>query len=97
MQTGNAGRGAIAESLTGALRRLGLAPHILMVVAILTVLPAFITNEYIMRLLLVSLLFAVQAMVFDFSAGFINVVNFGLPDSSAWAAMCLLCLSSGWG
>lgn len=45
--------------------------------AILAVLPVFVKDEYVLHLLVSSLLFGTLAMGFDFTAGFINIVNFG--------------------
>jgi branched-chain amino acid transport system permease protein len=39
--------------------------------------PLFITDEYILRLLIASLYFGSLAMCFDFTGGYINAVNFG--------------------
>ncbi|HEX9116781.1 MAG TPA: branched-chain amino acid ABC transporter permease [Anaerolineae bacterium] len=60
-------------------RRRGLAmPRLLAFLLLVTaVLPLFVQNDYVMNLL-ISILFAgAQAMAFDFTAGFINAVNFG--------------------
>lgn len=50
-----------------------------MVILILfsAIAPAFTKNEYLLRLLTSVLLFGAEAMVFDFTAGYINAVNFG--------------------
>lgn len=60
------------------LRPIGISPQFLLVVAMLAIAPLFIKDEYILHLMVVSLLYGSQAIAFDFTAGFINVVNFGL-------------------
>lgn len=44
---------------------------------VLGVAPLFIENEYFLDLLISGLFLGAQAMAFDFTVGFINVVNFG--------------------
>lgn len=56
---------------------LGISPLGLIMLFIIGIAPLFIKNEYILRLMVVSLMFATQAMAFDLTIGFINVVNFG--------------------
>ncbi|RLC66617.1 MAG: hypothetical protein DRI48_04290 [Chloroflexi bacterium] len=63
--------------LLAALSRLGIPLPSLILLAILVITPLFVTDPYVLRLLVISLYFGVQAMVFDFTAGFINAVNFG--------------------
>ena len=67
----------LSTRLLARLESVGLSLPALALLAITAVVPLFIKDEYILRLLLVSLLFGTQAMVFDFTGGFINVVNFG--------------------
>jgi len=59
------------------LRYVGLSMPIMIMFVILAMVPLFTKNEYVFRLLLMSLFFGAQAMAFDFTTGFINVVNFG--------------------
>lgn len=59
------------------LRALGLQPAILVFIALLLAAPGFVTDEYILRLLIASLYFGSLAMCFDFTGGYINAVNFG--------------------
>ena len=59
------------------LRSVGLSPAMLIFFAALAILPLFIQDEYILRLLVVSMLLGSQAMAFDFTAGFIDIINFG--------------------
>jgi branched-chain amino acid transport system permease protein len=60
-----------------ALSRLRLSDPSLPALALLIVAGVLITDEYILNLMIVSLFFGAQAMVFDFTAGFIGIVNFG--------------------
>lgn len=55
----------------------GLPLPALTFLLILAIGPLFIKDEYILRLLVVSLSLGAQAMAFDFTGGFIGVVNFG--------------------
>jgi len=55
----------------------GVSPLVLALLVALAIPPLFIRDEFILRLFLIALYFGAQAMVFDFSAGLINVVNFG--------------------
>jgi len=59
------------------LRSAGLSVPILILFAALAIVPQLLKDEYVIRLLTVSLYFGAQAMAFDFTTGFINVVNFG--------------------
>jgi branched-chain amino acid transport system permease protein len=68
---------ALRENLRGWLRNAAIQPGALVLLVILAALPLVIKDPYIQRLLAVSLLFGAQAMVFDFTGGFINAVNFG--------------------
>jgi branched-chain amino acid transport system permease protein len=60
-----------------ALSHLRLSDPSLLALALLIVAGVLITDEYILNLMIVSLLFGAQAMVFDFTAGFIGIINFG--------------------
>lgn len=70
----------LPHKLQSALRSAGLSPAALILWLILVIAPLPVENEYVRRLMVVSLLFGAQAMAFDLTVGFINVVNFG------WAA-----------
>jgi len=59
------------------LESIGLSLPVLGCIALLALAPLFIQDEYILRLLVVSLLFGALAIAFDFTGGFINAVNFG--------------------
>lgn len=73
-----------AKTASGAIRSVfdrwdvkGVSLPVLVVLVVLALPPIFVRDEFILRLLLMALYFGAQAMVFDFSAGLINVVNFG--------------------
>lgn len=55
----------------------GLTPLGLILLAGVGLAPLFISDEYLLQLLVGSLLLGTQAMAFDFTVGLINVVNFG--------------------
>jgi branched-chain amino acid transport system permease protein len=59
------------------LNSVGLSLPILVCLAVLALAPLFITDQYILRLIVISLYFGSLAMAFDFTGGFINAVNFG--------------------
>lgn len=69
--------GKSGARLLAALSRWGIPLPSLILLAILAIAPLFVTDQYVLRLLVISLFFGLQAMVFDFTAGFINAVNFG--------------------
>lgn len=64
-------------SLKQNLQELGLSAPVLACAALLALMPLVVQDAYILRLLVVSLLFGCLAMAFDFTGGFINAVNFG--------------------
>src|SRR5262245_6427151 len=57
--------------------KIGLSPLSLALFVALSILPLLIQDEYILQLLISSLLMGSQAIAFDFTGGLINVVNFG--------------------
>lgn len=59
------------------LKSMGLSPLTLILFTVLGVAPLIVKDEYINTLMVSCLLFGAQAMAFDFTAGYINVVNFG--------------------
>jgi branched-chain amino acid transport system permease protein len=72
------GRG-VWGAITGFLGRFGLSPLgliLLVIVAILPLVPPF-NQEHMIRWLIMGAFLAAQAVAFDFTAGYINVVNFG--------------------
>lgn len=56
---------------------LGVSPFGVAVFVVLALAPLFIDNQYVLHLMVSSLLFGALAMGFDFTVGFINIVNFG--------------------
>jgi len=67
------------DSITAGLGRIGFTPLglvLLIVVAILPFMPYF-KQEHIIRWLIMGAFLAAQSAAFDFTAGYINVVNFG--------------------
>jgi branched-chain amino acid transport system permease protein len=63
--------------LVEQLNLLGLSLPILFCLALLALAPIFVSDQYILRLLIASLYFGSLAMCFDFTGGYINAVNFG--------------------
>jgi branched-chain amino acid transport system permease protein len=59
------------------LRAWGISPATLAVLAALSLAPLLIPDQYILHLMVVSLLFGAQTIPFDFTTGYINIVNFG--------------------
>jgi len=66
-----------ALPLIEKLKSLGLSLPLLICLTLLGLAPLFIQDEYILRLLVISLYFGSQALTFDFTGGYINAVNFG--------------------
>lgn len=60
-----------------ALGKVGLTPIGLILVLFGAVAPLFIEDEFFLRLLISSLMMGALAMAFDFTSGYINIVNFG--------------------
>lgn len=67
------------DSLMAGLRSVGLSPLGLVLILALVVSPflPFFNQEYILRWMIGAALIAAQAIAFDFTAGYINIVNFG--------------------
>jgi branched-chain amino acid transport system permease protein len=67
------------DGFVGALERIGFNPLGLALVIILVILPFVppFNQEHILRWLIMGAFLAAQAAAFDFTAGYINVVNFG--------------------
>lgn len=59
------------------LRQLGISPLMCVIFIALALVPLFVKDEFLLRLLVSSLMFGGLAMAFDFTSGFINIVNFG--------------------
>ncbi len=74
-----AARGRLRQTLVGGLGRVGVTPLglvLLLIIAILPYVPPF-NQEHILRWLIAGAFLGAQAVAFDFTSGFINVVNFG--------------------
>ena len=65
--------------LWAALSRIGVTPFGLVVIAVLLLLPLIppFNQQHILRWLVSAALLAARAIAFDFTTGYINVVNFG--------------------
>ena len=72
-------RRGIGGKLASGLRRVGISPLGLALLILIAVLPLFppFNQEHMIRWLITGAFFAAQAAAFDFTGGFINVVNFG--------------------
>lgn len=80
-----------------ALQSVGLSFPALIILAALILAPVLITDEYVLHLMIVSLLFGAQAMAFDMTAGYINVVNFGFAAFVGLGAYTSGILSANFG
>jgi branched-chain amino acid transport system permease protein len=66
-------------TITTGLEKIGFSPLgllLLVIVAILPLIPPF-SQEHMIRWLIMGAFLAAQAAAFDFTAGYISVVNFG--------------------
>ena len=59
------------------LEKFGITPVTLALFALLALAPVIIEDQFIIHLLIISLMYGTLAMGFDLSAGFINIANFG--------------------
>ncbi len=69
----------VGQAMTAGLGRLGFTPlglGLFALVAVLPLVPPF-NQQHIIRWLIAGAFIGAQAVAFDFTAGFINVVNFG--------------------
>ena len=69
----------IGNRIKAGLQAIGFTPLGLVLMAILAILPFVppFNQEHILRWLIMGAFLAAQAVAFDFTAGYINVVNFG--------------------
>lgn len=65
------------KSLKHNLEKVGLSPLVIAMFLLLGFAPYLIADEFILRLLVMSLMFGTLAMGFDLSAGYIGVANWG--------------------
>jgi branched-chain amino acid transport system permease protein len=91
----------VAAGVVRVLDAVGLSPLSALIFVGLGVGAPFVGNEFILRLMVSSLMFGGLAMGFDFTAGFINIVNFGY--AALWglggytsALLTLRCTLSPW-
>jgi len=65
--------------IVSGLNALGFSPYGVVVLVIVTILPLVppFNQEHMVRWLITGALMAAQAAAFDFTSGYINVVNFG--------------------
>lgn len=68
---------ATIETLTARLGATGIRPTGLALLVLLALVPGFLHDEFMIRLLTSAMMFAALAMAFDFTGGYINIVNFG--------------------
>lgn len=80
------------------LAKIGLTPLGLGLLTVIALIPLFVRDEFVLRLLISALMFAGLAMAFDFTAGFINIVNFGFAAFMGMGAYTsgLLVVKMGW-
>lgn len=73
------GKGAGWQIFVTFLNKIGFSPLGLGLLIILAILPNFypFSQEYIIRWLIMGAFLAAQSVAFDFTAGYINIVNFG--------------------
>ncbi|BBO71668.1 amino acid ABC transporter [Desulfosarcina alkanivorans] len=64
----------------------------------LALVPLFVKDEFLLRLLISAMMFGALAVAFDFTAGFINIVNFGFAAFWGMGAYTsgLLVVKLGW-
>jgi branched-chain amino acid transport system permease protein len=67
----------LAKVISSFSQKTKLPTGMLVLFALLFLVPVFMDDQYLLRLLISSLLFGCLAMGFDFCAGFINIVNVG--------------------
>jgi len=67
------------QKFVAALNKIGFSPLGLLVLIIVAILPNFpyFSQEYIIRWMIAGAYLAAQSVAFDFTAGYINIVNFG--------------------
>lgn len=72
------------EQFLNKIKPLGISTPGFVLLIFLAFVPLFTTDQVLLQLLLSSLLYGVLAMGFDFTVGFINIVNFGY--AAFWGA-----------
>ncbi|UQZ90996.1 hypothetical protein C4J81_17945 [Deltaproteobacteria bacterium Smac51] len=81
-----------------AIGTLGLSPAGLLILIIGIISLCMVDNEYYIRTLTTALMYGALAMAFDFTSGYINIVNFGFAAFWGLGAYVTGCLSYnlGW-
>lgn len=71
--------GTIWQRFVSFLNKIGFSPLGFVLLIILAILPNFypFSQEYIIRWMIMGAFLAAQSVAFDFTAGYINIVNFG--------------------
>ncbi len=89
---------APAGGFNRAIGRLGLSPAGLVILVIGLISLCLVDNEYYIRTLTTALMYGALAMAFDFTSGYINIVNFGFAAFWGLGAYVTGCLSYhlGW-
>jgi len=72
-------KGTIWQKFVSLLNKIGFSPLGFVLLIILAILPNFypFSQEYIVRWMIMGAFLAAQSVAFDFTAGYINIVNFG--------------------
>lgn len=93
----------VASASSGGFRKgigaLGLSPLGLMFMIVGIISLGLVENEYYVRLLTTALMYGALAMAFDFTSGYIGIVNFGFAAFWGLGAYTTGCLAYhlGWG
>ena len=98
MQTDSHHHLTIHDGWRRVLERAGFNLPGLGLLLVLCLTPLFVHDEFILRLLISAMMFAALAVAFDFTAGFINIVNFGFAAFWGMGAYTsgLLVVKLGW-
>lgn len=80
------------------LSAVGISPIGLGLLAVLMLMPVFVKDEFLLRLMISAMMFSGLAMAFDFTGGFINIVNFGFAAFWGMGAYVsgILLVNFGW-
>lgn len=99
-KTTTIGGAGIWQQVSGALGRIGLSVPGLLAIIVLLLLPLIppFNQQHILRWLVAAALIGAQAIAFDFTTGYINVVNFGFAAFFGVGAYTsgLLAVNYGW-
>lgn len=91
--TMNISEAKIGNPFLKAIGTLGLSPMGLAALVLGLILLSFVENEYTIRILTTALMYGALAMAFDFTSGYINIVNFGFAAFWGLGAYVTGCLS----